>query len=127
MSYSRLISLTGLLTGGVYALSVFSRPIQVVVSDHIPLSPLILGMFLFFCVGGTIGITLACALAPAGFYRSDEGRAWMREFGRSTNPTRFRLGTAAVAVFLLLVTAAVLIDASSRTRASRPSRIGRRA
>jgi hypothetical protein len=110
MRYPYVIWSAGIACGCLYALSYFSLDVHVVVFKYLP-RPAPLAIAALFAMGIALGSSLACALAPPAFLRSEEGARWLEGFGRTRKPWVFRATALLIAGVVAITTLVVLLDA----------------
>ena len=107
MTYGRVIWLATILTGVFYAIGYASFDIREIMSDGVPMSPAIVGIGILFCLGATVGSTLAIAFAPRAYFDSPSGQSEL-QWDRATQPVVTRVKALLTAAFGLIVTGVVL-------------------
>ncbi len=109
--YSRIIWLVAILAGLIYSAGYLSVDIREVMGKHVPMFHGPVGILLLFCMGATLGMSLAATVAPRAFLDSEDGQEFMREAAGSKTKLGFRLKACAVAMFVALATVCIVLTA----------------
>jgi hypothetical protein len=105
--YPNVIWSVGIASGVLYALSYFWPEVHAVVVKYLP-RPAPIAIAALFVMGVALGSSLACALAPLAFLRSEEGAYWLEGYGRTRKPWVFRAKALVIAGVVVLFTVDVL-------------------